>query len=98
MSSVAVHTAEATLNDTAFFSVLARAEAGTMPRVLELFARRGLVPSLWRSAVNGPDRGRLAIEIEVPGLDSEAAEYIAGCLRQIVSVDAVLTACRDGAR
>jgi acetolactate synthase small subunit len=97
MSSVAATTAEARLSDTAFFSVHARAEPGTMPRVLELFAKRGLVPSLWHSAVSGPERARLTIEIEVGGLDDEAAHYIAECLRQIVSVDAVLTLCRNPA-
>ena len=31
------------------FSVQARAEPGVMPRVLELFAKRGLVPQNWHS-------------------------------------------------
>ena len=97
MSSVAATTAEPRLSDTAFFSVHARAEPGTMPRVLELFAKRGLVPSLWHSAVSGPERARLTIEIEVGGLDDATAHYIAECLRQIVSVDAVLTLCRNPA-
>lgn len=97
MSSVAVNTAEARFSDTAYFSVHAGAEPGTMPRILEQFAKRGLVPSLWHSAVSGPDRARLTIEIEVGGLDDETAQYIAAYLRQIVSVDAVLTLCRNSA-
>jgi hypothetical protein len=59
-----------------------------MPRVLELFAKRGLVPELWHSAVA---RKRLTIDIEVAGL-GDAAEYVANCLRQIGGVDVVLTA------
>ena len=98
MSSVAATAAEASFPDAAFFSVHARAEPGTMPRVLELFAKRGLVPSRWYSAICEPDRARLTIEIEVGGLDDEAADYIAGCLRQIVSVDAVMTLCADRRR
>ena len=37
-----------------------------MPRVLELFAKRGLVPDLWHSAVSRPGT-RLTIDIEVAG-------------------------------
>ena len=93
MPSVAATTTEASLTDTAFFSVHARAEPGTMPRVLELFAKRGLVPSLWHSAVSGPDRARLTMDIAVGGLDEETTRYIGQCLRQIVFVEAVLTLC-----
>jgi len=67
-----------------------------MPRVLELFAKRGLVPTLWRSALAGPDQTRLTIEIRMCGLGGEATDYIAACLRQITSVETVLT-CSRGA-
>ena len=43
------------------FSVQARAEPGVMPRVVELFAKRGLVPQRWHSAVSGE-----ALTIDVP--------------------------------
>ncbi len=56
-----------------------------MPRVLELFAKRGLVPSFWHSAVSGADQARLTIEIQMSGLGREITEYIAACLRQIAS-------------
>lgn len=73
---------------TACFSVHAAAEPGVMPRVLQLFAKRGLVPSSWVSRVVG---GRdLTIDLQMRGLDQASAAYIAQCLRQIVSVDAVL--------
>ncbi len=74
------------------FSVLAEAEPGVMPRVLELFAKRGLVPSRWHSDRLGPDDGELAIDIQVRGLGPEQGDYIARCLRQICGVRAVLTA------
>src|SRR3546814_14464322 len=35
------------------FSILAAAEPGVMPRVLGLFAKRGLMPSRWHSDVSG---------------------------------------------
>ena len=76
---------------TACFSVHARAEAGVMPRVLELFSKRGLVPSSWRSATSGHDQSLLTIDIRMRGLEGEVMDYIASCLRQIVDVEAVLT-------
>jgi hypothetical protein len=62
-----------------------------MPRVLELFAKRGLVPSRWQSATLGDDQSELAIDIQMRGLRRETVDYIAACLRQIASVKVVLT-------
>lgn len=61
-----------------------------MPRVLEIFAKRGLVPELWHSAVARPGP-RLTIDIEIAGL-GDASDYVANCLRQIAGVEVVLTA------
>jgi hypothetical protein len=72
---------------TACFSVHAAAEPAVMPRVIELFAKRGLVPSSWISRVSGRE---ITIDLQMPGLDAEAAHYLARCLRQIVSVETVL--------
>jgi acetolactate synthase small subunit len=79
------------LPSTACFSVHARAEPGVMPRVLELFAKRGLVPSAWHSATSGTDDEELTIDIQMHGLARELTDYIAACLRQIAYVDVVLT-------
>ncbi|HTV45595.1 MAG TPA: hypothetical protein VMF05_09790 [Stellaceae bacterium] len=89
--------ADPILAQSAYFSVYAAAEPGVMPRVLELFARRGLVPSGWRSTAAGNDRNQpngLAIEIEMRGLGSETADHIAACLRQIACVEAVSNSWR----
>jgi acetolactate synthase small subunit len=91
MSQLAATVADTNFPVTACFSVHARAEAGVMPRVLELFAKRGLVPSSWRSATSGPDQSLLTIDIRMHGLEGEVTDYIASCLRQIVDVEAVLT-------
>lgn len=90
MSSPLPAVAAAETVATAFFSVQARAEPGVMPRLLELFAKRGLVPNLWHSAVARPGQ-RLTVDIEIAGL-GDAAEYIANCMRQIAGVEVVLTA------
>jgi hypothetical protein len=70
------------------FSIRALAEPGIMPRVLELLAKRGLVPRRWNSAVS--DAG-LGIDIQMTGLDRDVADYIARCMRQIHGVETVFT-------
>ena len=72
---------------TTRYSLLARAEPGVMPRVLELFAKRGLVPHLWHSTATG---AALAIDVHMTGLDRDLADYIGRCMRQIVGVETVL--------
>ena len=76
---------------TACFSVIATAEPGTMPRVLEIFAKRGLVPARWLSTVAGPRDGEIHIDIQLADSDRELAERLAQSLRQVVSVQSVLT-------
>ena len=73
------------------FSILAEAEPGVMPRVLELFAKRGLTPTRWHSDVTGPKGRELAIDVQVDGLDVATGDYIARCLRQVFQVQTVLT-------
>src|SRR6266852_2382425 len=70
------------------FSVQARAEPGIMPRVVELFAKRGLVPQKWHSTVSGE---ALTIDVQIGGLGRDLASYIARCMRQITGVETVLT-------
>ena len=59
-----------------------------MPRVIALFAKRGLVPQRWNSAAS--DAG-LSIDVQMIGLDRELSDYIARCIRQIHGVEAVFT-------
>jgi hypothetical protein len=84
----------------ACFSIQAEAEPEVMPRVLELFAKRGLVPRRWVSGVTGLGTslgGReLSIDVQVAGLAPETQAYIARCLRQVWGVGTVLTSERSG--
>jgi acetolactate synthase small subunit len=82
--------AEAVSASTSRFSLHTSAEPGVMPRVLELFAKRGLVPDRWHSVVARPGM-TLAIDIEVAGLERDTVEYVANCMRQIAGVELVLT-------
>jgi hypothetical protein len=72
---------------TVCFLVQARPEPGVMPRVIELFAKRGLVPSRWNSNAS---LASLNIELHMP-LDRDLADYMAACMRQIIGVETVLT-------
>jgi acetolactate synthase small subunit len=70
------------------YSLLARPEPGVMPRVAELFAKRGLVPQKWHSTASP---SALSIEVQIGGLEHDVADYIGRCMRQIVGVETVLT-------
>lgn len=79
-----------TANTTACFSVTAEPEPGVMPRVLELFAKRGLTPSLWHSRV--APTGELTIDLQMDGMEASLARQIAKSMRQVWGVSTVLTA------
>ena len=76
---------------TACFAVHAASDPGVMPRVLELFAKRGLVPTRWHSVVSGPARDQLHMDVQIDGLPDAVFDRIAACLREIPRVDVVLT-------
>jgi acetolactate synthase regulatory subunit len=91
MSSPAAAAAAADSPATTSFSVQARADPGVMPRLLELFAKRGLVPERLHGAVVRPSM-RLTVDIAIAGIDRDTAEYVANCMRQVTGVELVLTA------
>ncbi len=84
------HPSQSPSQPTACFAVEARAEPGAMPRVLELFAKRGLVPRHWHSTLHGSGGAELHIDIQVEGMAHELAQYVARCLRQLPDVVLVL--------
>ena len=76
---------------TACYSVHAPAEPSVMSRVLEVFVRRGLIPTVWHSTVLAGDPAEIQIDVQIADLDSAMAERLAQCLRQLVCVGCVLT-------
>ena len=72
------------------FSIDVVPDAGAMARVLEQFARRGLVPTRWHSDV--VDSDAMQIDIQIVGLCATLGQDIARCLRSVVGVHGVLTA------
>lgn len=83
--------AEPESRPTACFSVQAQSHPQIMPRVLDQFAKRGMVPTTWHAAAAGRDPGELHIDIQVEGMAAELAGHVAECLRRIVGVETVLT-------
>lgn len=74
----------------ACFSIQAEADPSVMPRVLELFAKRGMIPLRWHADLGGRRRDELTIDLQVEGLDRPKAELIAHAMRQMVAVVSVL--------
>ncbi len=65
---------------TICLSAHALADPGVMPRVLEQFARRGIVPGRWYCSVRGQRGDELAVDVEMAGLAPETAERLAANL------------------
>jgi hypothetical protein len=77
---------------TYVFAVYADAAPDVMPRVLEQFAKRNLVPSRWYSAVIDGLSQELQIDVRVDDVEDHLAGHIARCLENVVNVRQVVTA------
>lgn len=75
------------------FSLRASADPGVLPRALELFAKRGLVPLSLRSEL-AATLDLLAVEIEVQGMGRRESDHVANCLRTIPMICQVMTSDR----
>jgi acetolactate synthase small subunit len=73
------------------FSLVAAADPGVLSRVINVFAKRGLIPSQVYSTLVGPRSEDLHIDLQVSAIDAHLRELIAESLRQIVCVQIVLT-------
>lgn len=72
------------------FSVSGMADPGLMPRIMELWAKRGLIPERWHGGRMGPDGNDVYIDIETSELDHGLARQIAEAMRCIFGVSQVL--------
>jgi hypothetical protein len=71
------------------------ADPGSLPRVLEVFAKRGMVPSKLFSVATGADE--LTVDLQVAGLDDDLGAIIANQLRSQVGIETVLTSVKTEA-
>jgi hypothetical protein len=80
----------------ACFSVQTEADPSAVPRVLEIFALRDLIPSQIHVTRSGGDdirapESELTIDVQVSGVGRDASEAIARKLRAIICVHSVPT-------
>lgn len=61
-----------------------------MPRLMELWAKRGLVPDRWHGVRNDAGGAHVEIDIESGDLDRALAMQIAAAMRAIFGVSQVL--------
>lgn len=72
---------------TACFSLTAQAAPGVLPRILDYFAKRGLVPDRFDARRAGDS---LTVDVRVREMDLDTARYIARCLERIFEVERAL--------
>ena len=84
------HPRDTDLHQTYCYSVRAGAEPSVLPRLLELFAKRGMIPAAFHARRHDHAASPLQIDIEASGLEQALAEYMQRCMRQIVGVELVL--------
>jgi hypothetical protein len=73
------------------YSVQALPEVGIIARLLEICAKRGLLPTRLHSDL-APERGALIIDMQLAGIDPAYGEQMACSMREVVGVLEVLTA------
>lgn len=69
------------------FRMTADADPGLLPRVVEVFAKRSLVPDALHAERLSGDR--LSVDLHVPALPAAKARHVAACLRETVGVRTV---------
>jgi acetolactate synthase regulatory subunit len=70
----------------ACFSVSAQAGPAVLPRILDYFAKRGLVPDYLKATRSGD---ALTVDVRMTGMELELARYIGRCLDRIFEIDSV---------
>ena len=74
---------------TACFFVVAGADPATMPRLANVFAKRGLTPTAWHGTM--ADGGTLHVDIQLAAATRDLSQRLAQDLRRLVLVETVLT-------
>lgn len=69
------------------FLLTADADPGLLPRVLQVFAKRSLVPGTLHADRLSADL--LSVDLNVPAMPAARAMHIAACLRETVGVRTV---------
>jgi hypothetical protein len=85
-------------NSQTFFcySIQALPEVGIIARLLEVCAKRGLLPARLHSDF-APETGEITIDMQLAGVDAAYGEQMARSMREVVGVREVLTAVKSAA-
>jgi len=75
---------------TTCYAVHAIADPGLLPRLIGVFAKRGLTPSRWFSVLVGPTDQEIQVDMQIAGLSPATAQAIAEEMRKIVMVSVVM--------
>lgn len=81
---------EEQVNAVHCFSVRAVADPGMMPRLMELWAKRGLVPDRWHGVRDEASGTHVEIDIESGEIDQALATQMAAAMRAMFGVSQVL--------
>jgi acetolactate synthase regulatory subunit len=92
------HLHETNQNRTYCYAVRAQADPSTLPRLLALFAKRGLIPAALHARCDDRASGNIQIDLEANGLDAALANYLQRCMEQIVGVELVLLSTKHTLR
>jgi acetolactate synthase small subunit len=68
------------------------ADPGSLPRLIEVFAKRGMVPTKLFCVATGADE--LTVDLQVSGLEADLGAIIANQLRSQVGIETVLTSVK----
>lgn len=93
--SDSAHGAPRSAPAVACFHVVAEAHPGTIGRLLQVVAKRGLVPSYLHSVLGGREGNELAVDLQVAGLDDATRTLVAAQLRAVITVRTVLTSVKS---
>jgi len=74
-------------------TVRTSADPGALPRVLEVFAKRGMIPVKLFSVATAADE--LTVDLQVNGIDEVQGDLIANQLRSQVGIETVLTSMKS---
>ncbi len=78
------------------YLVLASADPGLLPRLIEPFAKLGEVPSRMHASREAGDGSELTVDLRITGVAPRTAELIELALRRIVGVRQLIAVVEGG--
>lgn len=86
----AVAAADAAATVSARFLVMADADPGLLPRLLEPFAKLGLVPSRVHASREDGDGSVVSVDLRMRDVEPRAAELVENALRRVLGVSQLI--------